>query len=176
MAIVLRDIYEAVDTYLESKVTVAISALRPAGGTNIDPNEKFYFDVSISNANATNKGCKLGDVVWRIWVDNGSVGKLKVPPTTTAVAKSALSGGTTLTAGSYVGEMYLFPPAGTDKRILDVGETDSLSLEGQAGSSPSGGTTNIRFQIKATVDMNWLFSQDEWQTSNRATRTLPVVG
>ncbi len=109
MAIELRDIYDAVDTYLNSKVNVTISALRPEGGPNISPNEKFYFDVTIQNANATNKGCKLGDVVWRIWVDNGAVGKLKVPPTTTAVAKSALSGGTTLTAGSYVSEMYLFP-------------------------------------------------------------------
>lgn len=50
MAINLADVPGAVKTYLDTKVSVAMSAFTPAVGTAINPNEIFTFNVEVKNA------------------------------------------------------------------------------------------------------------------------------
>lgn len=179
MSINLQEIRTAVINYIDTKVTVSISALVPTTGDTIGPNEEFSFTLTAQNASAASGGIALKNIVWRVWVENEAVGKLLVPAAP-MVARSSLSDTSSLTPGSYVKEMYLFPPNIAYLPPLDAatylgtGDTDTLSLKGKAGATPSGGTTNIRFKIYANVDMDWLFPKN--QDSSTAAKVLLVEG
>jgi hypothetical protein len=157
----LRAIRQSVIDYVKSKVTMTISALTPSGGSDINPNETFTFRITASNADAASGGIDLTDIVWYVKSRNSAVGQLRAPAATTATAKNALVGGSNLIVGNYYTEMYLFPPDGADTKRLLVGESDSINLEGKAGSAPAGGTTTIDFNIYADVDRDWLFPNDQ---------------
>lgn len=173
MPINLQEIRSAVVSYVDSKVTVTISALVPASGTSINPNEEFSFSLTVRNADAASGGIALKDVVWQVWVLNDAVGKLIVPPAPMVARASLSSGAAALPPGSQVREMFLFPPD-ANANYLTVGDTDSINLRGKAGPSGAGGSTNIQFKVHPDVDMDWLFPKD--QDSATATRALTVIG
>jgi len=179
VALNLGIIRKTIISYVDSKVTVTISALRPASGDRINPNEDFTFTLTDKNADASSGGVPLRNIIWHVWVENDTVGKLYVPSSRTAVARSGLSETSQkLTSGNLVREMYLFPvsllPSRIDQRnYLGVGDTDSISLKGKAGANPDGGNSNIKFRIYADIDLDWLFPKV--QDSAIATRILAVI-
>lgn len=174
MAINLQEIRTAVINYVDTKVGVTISTLTPAAGVSIGPNETFSFTLTAKNADIVNGGIALKNIIWRVWVQNETVGKLIVP----AAPMVARSGNSTtspvLAAGTQVKEMYLFPSNGSADNYLSVADTDVIALQGKAGAAPAGGNTNIEFKIYADVDMDWLFPPK--QDSETKSRVLNVVG
>lgn len=179
MPINLQDIRGAVNSYVDTKVTVSISSVVPTGGTQLNPNEEFTFTLTARNADAASGGISLKDIIWRVWVVNETVGKLIVPAAS-MVARAGLSETLpALTPGALVREMYLFPPTFAlppfdSARYLGVGDTDTITLKGKAGASPTGGKTNLQFKIYADIDMDWLVPKDE--DSATFTRELVVYG
>ena len=170
MAINLRDIPEAVQNYMNTKVTVAVSSFTPAVGATINPNELFTFNVTTTNANAAGGGITLKNVKYRIQSANANVAKIKVPAggTSTDLLGNALAVGTEVAAFIYN------PTAATANDTLGVGDSDILSLTGKAGASPAGGSTNIQARILADVDLDSLFPKDE--DTSVVTRNISVVG
>ena len=85
MAINLADIPSAVQTYLNTKVTVAITDVTPADGdgTKINPGEDFVVHLETTNAAATSGGVAIRNLKYRLTVADGSVAKLIVPGTLT---------------------------------------------------------------------------------------------
>ncbi|MBO0612325.1 hypothetical protein [Thiothrix fructosivorans] len=184
MAINLQDIRSAVINYIDTKVTVSISPLNPAAGLTVGPDEQFGFTLKAKNADIP-----LKNVIWHVWVENSSVGKLIVPASPKAHSSLYPSEANKLTPGTSVAGMYLFPPSTIffpfpvvdampiipdPAGYLGVDDTDSISLQGKAGSTATGGITNIRFNIYAECDMDWLFPKS--QDSATAIRALTVVG
>lgn len=173
MPINLQEIRTAVQTYLDTKVTVSISAITPATGASIQPNENFSFSITVTNASAAAGGIALKNVRYRIWLDNYTVGKIIVPAEPMVARTGWLTSDPALAAGKQVdGEMYLFPP--NEKNYLDPGESDTIPLTGKAGAAAAGGTTNIRFKIRADADLEYLFPKHE--DSPSTSRSLVVVG
>jgi hypothetical protein len=170
MAINLKEITDAVKSYLDNKVTVTISGVTPQAGNAVNPNESFTFRVVATNADAANGGVALKNVRYRISVDNPAVVKLKVPPTTSGSATDL--GGGALAAGALVGAM-IFDPASA-AFDLAVGDHDAITVSGVAGSAAAGGNSTIRARVLAEVDLNLLFPKGE--DSAAAARAIQVVG
>ncbi len=178
MAINLQDIRTAVQTYLDTKVTVSISDPVPVTGSQINPNEDFTFKISATNASSSAGGIRLKNVRYYVGVRNPSVVKLIVPSGILGMTarNSYSASGTTLKEGTQVDSMYLFPGSlsGTDLLSLDVGDTDEITVMGKACSGPKGGTTSIDFRIYADIDMDYLFPKDE--NSSGASKSVTVSG
>ena len=170
MAINLKDIPDAVKAYLDSKVAVTISALTPASGANITPNETFTFKVTAANVDAANGGIALKNVKYRISVDNDAVAKIQVPASASGTATD-LTGGP-LAAGTFV-KAFTFDPTNTSFDLA-VGASASLALTGKAGSGASGGITPIKARVLADIDLNLLFPKGE--DTSPATKTVTVIG
>ncbi len=154
MAINLRDIPDAVQAYLNTKVNVTFSPFI-IPGTSLNPNEGFTFSVSASNADAANGGVALKNVKYRISVDDPAVAKVLVP----AGGSATDLAGNPLVAGTKVGA-FIFAPTGASSS-LGVGDTDSIALQGAAGSGSAGGTTSLQARIIADVDVDKLFPKGE---------------
>ena len=174
MAIELKDIRTAVRVYLNTKVAVSISPLVADVPGVISPNEGFTFSVTAINAASTEGGIALRNIRYHLSVANSSVAKLVVPPTTVAITRAIpavpVAGTTdiTLTPGTQVKEMFLFPLA---DRTLTTGDTDTISgLKGRAGAL---GNTEINFDILADPDLEFLFPKNE--NSFTTSRPLSVV-
>jgi len=187
MTIVLRDLRTAVQNYLDTKVTVSISALTPAGGTTIQPNETFTFSVTGTNTAAPD-AIRLVNVRYHVKVVNPTVAKLVVPasnPDASGIKYKSGSGGlftVDLSPNAEVSEMYLFPPVDSgfpfpsDKAgDLDPGDSDTITgLKGKAAPALGGGITQITCRILADPDLDFLFPQNEDNPS--ATKALTVIG
>jgi hypothetical protein len=190
MAIVLRDIRTAVQNYLDTHVTVTISAPTPASGVTIQPNETFTFSITGTNS-ASPDAIRLVNVRYHVSVANPAVAKLVVPATNpfpavngiTYKARSGFFGPLVdLAPNAEVGEMFLFPsPSSSAGPIfidragdLDVGDSDTISLTGKAGAAAAGGNSQISCNIIAEVDLDFLFTKNE--DSPTATRSLVVIG
>jgi hypothetical protein len=170
MPINLLDLRGAVQSYLNTKVTVSLSTFAPDVPATINPNEEFSFSVTATNADAANGGVRLVNVRYHLKVVARSVAKLLVPTNSplALIGVTARSGpletDTVLAPGTEVAEMYLFPfnnlGVAVDNKTLDVGEADTLSnLKGIAGGGI--GATDIKFDILADVDLNFLFPKNE---------------
>ena len=171
MAINLRDIPDAVRSYLDNKVTVRVNPIIPATGAALGPNETFSFSVSAQNTNAANGGIPLSNVFYRVRVENPAVAKFAIPAANLGSATD--DSGNVLSPGTQVGFM-VFRPIG-DLRSLSVGETDTLTLNGRAAAAPpTGGTTTIAARIVADVDVDQLFPKGE--NSPATSRTITVTG
>ncbi len=173
MPINLQEIRTAVQTYLDTKVTVWISNPVPVTGSQINPNEEFTFTISAKNAPKSAGGIKLKNVLYHVSVEDPSVAKLIVPPDKMARDSWSISG-TVLKPGDQVTRMYLFPASGSDLAYLDVEETDTISLKGKAGSSTKGGATRINFKIYADIDLDHLFPKCE--NSSVTSRIVTISG
>jgi hypothetical protein len=173
MTINLPDLPQAVRLYLDTKVSVSVGTIFPAGGTNVTPGETFFFRVTVTNATAVNGGIALSNVRYQIRVLNPSVATLQVPPS--SVGSAIGGGGSALNPGDFVG-FFELNPSSTDLSYLEIGESppDGITFHGKAGSGSAGGTTTITARILANPDINALFPQNE--NSGTATRDLPVVG
>ncbi len=169
MSINLGDLRTAVINYVDTIVGVSVSPLHPSTGLEIGPNEEFTFTVSAYNPGLPD-GVRLRNVVWRVRMDDNTVGKLYVPPAPIVARTYLTTGSPQLAAGSLVDEMYLFP----QDSYLDVRETQQINLKGKALSYVPGATCYIRFKIYADVDLGWLFPA--WQDSSLAIRQLIVRG
>ncbi len=190
MTINLDQIRTAVINYVDTKVTVTIS--NPAtSGPNINPGESFTVTLTATNADAANGGVPLKDVVWYVVIQDEDIATFEVPTNPPLVARSGLSRNLpTLTPGSNVREMYLFPssilgnfrsvgsnnliPSPIAGNYLSVGDTDSISLTCQAGDGSTGGTCFMFAKIFATVDHDWLYPID--QDSASGVKGITVVG
>lgn len=154
MAVNLIDIRTAVQNYLNTSVSVSISALVPDVPSTINRNEEFTFSVTATNAPAPN-GISLVNVRYHVRVANSSVAKLIVPATVTA-RSGASATSTLLVAGALVSQMFLFPADNS----LTVGDSDTVAgLKGKAGGAV--GTTQILFDIFADPDLDFLFPKNE---------------
>ncbi|MDQ3252417.1 MAG: hypothetical protein M3R15_00685 [Acidobacteriota bacterium] len=178
MPINLIDIRNAVQDYLDTKVTVTVSAFRAEVPNAIGPGEKFTFDITAVNADDANGGLKLINVRYHIKVVSPSKAKLIVNNRGAIggwVSRSGpLETDPELALQSEVSEMYLFPYyllGATDTKTLTVGETDTLTnIEGKALSL---GATDIQCDIIADVDINFLIPMN--QNSTTASRSLAVT-
>jgi hypothetical protein len=170
MAINLRDIPEAVQNYMNTKVTVTVSSFTPAAGASINPNELFTFSITAANANAAGGGIALKNVKYRIQSANAAVAKIKVP----AGGASTDLLGNPLAVGTEVAAFIYDPSVISANDTLGVGDSDSISLTGKAGASPAGGSTNIQARILADVDLDSLFPKNE--DTSVVTRNITVVG
>jgi hypothetical protein len=169
MSINLPDLPQAVRAYLNGKVTVTVSSLTPASGSSINPGETFSFSVNVSNASGANGGIALTNVRYQIRVANPNVIRIRVPSAGTSLDSS----GQPIAANSEVGFLE-FNPSSPDTSYLQIGETDSLSFTGRAGSNQQGGSTTISAKILANPDINALFPRNEDSTA--VTRSVTVVG
>jgi hypothetical protein len=166
MSIELTDLRTAVQVYLNTKVKVSVSELVAAVPNTINPGEGFTFSVTARNAAIADGGIALSNVRYHLRVADSTIGKLIVPPTTIGTAKSL--GGNDLTPGAQVTEMFFFPL--DERNRLGQGEADTISgLRGKAGVL---GTTNIRLEILADPDINFLFPRNG--NSVTASRELKV--
>jgi hypothetical protein len=169
MAVNLPDLPQAVRAYLDTKVTVTVSALTPSVGQFVNPGETFTFNVTATNASAPNGGIALTNVRYQISVGNANIVRIRVPNTGTAIDAQ----GQPIDPNSEVG-FFTFNPSGDDPSYLQIGETDSLSLTGRAGPNSAGGTTTIVARIQGDPDINALFPRNENSTSG--TRSVSVAG
>lgn len=165
MTISLQDLRSAVIDYLNTSVTTSISALVADAPNVISPNEGFAFSVTATNAPAPT-GVQLTDVVYHLKIASGSVAKLQVPTSPPARA-STDSSAPTLTAGTFVTEMYLFPA----NNILGVGDTDTVA--GLRGKAFALGQATITFDVYADIDLNFLFPRTT--SDPDSTRLVTVV-
>jgi hypothetical protein len=169
MPINLKDIPDAVQSYLNSQVSVTIAQLAPATGTTINPGETFDVRVEATNATAVAGGIALTNVKFRISVDNGAIAKLIVPAgaiyLTTDLAGNRLNANQEVTAMIVENQI---------DRQLSVGDTKTLVVTGKATGTASGGNTTVRARVLADIDLDALFPQGE--DTGAATRALVVVG
>ncbi|MGH9835195.1 MAG: hypothetical protein ACREBD_29270 [Blastocatellia bacterium] len=178
MPINLLDIRSAVQSYLDTKVTVTLSEFRAEVPNAISPNERFTFDITAANANAANGGLRLINVRYHLKVVNPAKAKLIVPNQGAVGGWTPRSGpletAPELTQGTEVSEMYLFPYNlldAPDTKTLNVGESDTITnLEGKAINL---GATDIQFDILAEVDLDYLIPKNE--NSSMTSRQLRVV-
>jgi hypothetical protein len=169
MPINLKDIPDAVQSYLNTKVSVAISQVAPSSGSSINPGETFEVHIEAANANAASGGVALKNTKYRVSVDNGAIAKLIVPPGAiyfaTDLAGNRLNGNQEVT--SMIVENMI-------ARELAVGDTGTLVLSGKATAAAAGGATTVRARVLADVDLDALFPQGE--DTAAAARALTVVG
>jgi len=171
MAIDLRDITDAVRTYLNKKVTVTITDLTPAegNGQSVNPGESFEVHLEATNADSTAGGVALKDLKYRVSVDSGSVAKLVVPDGTfmhtTDLDGNVVDKGSERT--SMIVQNTLFTK-------LSAGESSTLVVTGKASSVASGGSTKVNVRVLADVDLDELFPAGE--DTPVVTKSLTVVG
>jgi hypothetical protein len=169
MAIDLRDITDAVQSYLNKKVVIAITDVTPAEGDKVNPGESFDVHLEATNADSTAGGVALKNLKYRVSVDDGSVAKLVVPDGmfihTTDLDGNDVTKGTERT--SMIIQNTLFTK-------LAIGESSTLVVTGTAGSAASGGKTSVRARVLADVDLDELFPQGE--DTSVVTKSLAVVG
>jgi len=158
-----------VQTYLNKKVTVAITDRSPADGNSVNPGESFDVHIATTNADATSGGVALKNLKYRLSVDNGSVAKLVVPDGmffhTTDLDGNDVTKGSERT--SMIVQNTLFTK-------LPIGENSTLVVAGKATDAASGGSTSVRARVLADVDLDELFPPGE--DTPVATKSLTVVG
>src|SRR5438309_486823 len=117
MTINLRDLRTAVRDYLDSKVTVTISAPTSTSGSNIiQPHEIFTFSIIAKNA-ASPDGIRLVNVRYHVRTLNPAAAKLVVPATNPDAngirykGHQPFLGFFDLIPNTELDEMFLFPPA-----------------------------------------------------------------
>ncbi|WP_448640764.1 hypothetical protein [Geodermatophilus sp. URMC 63] len=169
MALNLSDLPQAVKAYLNDKVTVTVSPPKPDNGESINPGETFKFTVTVTNAPADNGGIALSNVRFSIRVANPDVIKIRVPTNGSATDIS----GDPIAAGSEVG-FLLFDPTSSDVSTLRVGETDTFTFTGRAGSGTESGSTTITARILADPNIDALFPRNG--SSSTSTQSIAVVG
>jgi hypothetical protein len=147
MAINLPDIRTATRDYLEDSVTMTVTPPVPDVQGSINPAEEFTFNVKAANVGGPN-GVRLIGVIYHVTIAPGGVARLKVPATAPVRATPNPSS-PLLTPNSLVTEMFVFP----SDPVLDVGDTDFITLKGKAGSAPasarSGPTSSRRIDEKS---------------------------
>ena len=156
MAINLNDITDAVQAYLNTKVTVAITELTPGSGDSVNPGESFEVHIEATNADAKSGGVALKNLKYRVSVDDGSVAKL-VAPGSLIVHTTDLDGNT-LAEGDERKAMIIENVAFSK---LAVGATLTQVVTGKAGKAASGGTTNVKVRVLADIDLDALFPLGE---------------
>lgn len=164
----LAEVPEAVKKYLDTKVSVGISAFTPAVGATIGPNEIFTFKVEVRNAIPAAGGVALSNVKYRIAVTNSAVAKIQVPTGGTSTSLS----GVPIAPPMFV-DGFIFTPTGVNSS-LGVGDIDNLPLTGKAGPGVAGGTTKVDARILADIDLAQLFPTRQDSTPN--IKDLMVVG
>lgn len=169
MAIDLRDITDAVQTYLNKKVTVAITDVAPAEGSSVNPGESFDVHLSATNADAASGGVALKNLKYRVSVDDGSVAKLVVP--TGMFIHTTDLDGNDVTKGTERTSMIVQNTLSTK---LSIGESSTLVISGKASAGATGGSTSVRARVLADVDLDELFPLGE--DTPVTTKSLSVVG
>ncbi len=169
MAIDLRDITDAVQSYLNKKVVIAITDVTPAEGDKVNPGESFDVNLEATNADATAGGVALTNLKFRVSVDDGSVAKLVVPEGT--FFHSTDLDGKDVTKGTQRTSMIVQNTLFTK---LGAGESLPLKVTGIANNAASGGKTTVRARVLADVDIEELFPQGEDTAS--VSKSLSVVG
>ena len=169
MAIDLRDISDAVQSYLNKKVAIAITDLTAAEGDSVNPGETFDVTVEATNADSTSGGVALKNLKYRVSVDDGSVAKLVVP-TGMFFHTTDLDGNVVL-PGSERTSMIVEQTLATK---LPAGDTGRLHVSGKASGAATGGKTSVRARMLADVDLDELFPQGE--DTPVATKSLAVIG
>jgi hypothetical protein len=169
MAIDLRDISDAVQSYLNKKVAIAITDLTAAEGDSVNPGETFDVTVEATNADSTSGGVALKNLKYRVSVDDGSVAKLVVP--TGMFFHTTDLDGNVVIPGSERTSMIVEQILATK---LPAGDTGRLHVSGKAGGAATGGKTSVRARVLADVDLDELFPQGE--DTPVATKSLAVIG
>ncbi len=182
MAINLSDIRSSVQKYFDTKLQAEIGVTNPpltvvghppnlAQFTQLTPNQQFTYKITAKNA--ADGGVRLVNVRYRLQVDNPSVLKLIVPEAAKATATGRPLGhlgheqtGPPLNPGQQVDFMVLTRapgrlPSPSSTTILEVGGSGALDdLHGVAGTA-GGTTTNIKFDILADPDLDFIFPKGE---------------
>jgi hypothetical protein len=194
MTINLRDLRTAVRDYLDSKVTVTISAPTSTSGSNVIPSHAvFTFSITAQNA-ASPDGIRLVNVRYHLRTLNPAAAKLVVPATNPDVNGIRYKGLLhqpvlaffDLIPNTEHDETFLFPPAspvGTTLPIdragdLDVGDSDTIS--GIKGKTGVGGgvegavSGTITCRVIAEPDLDFLFPKNE--DTATASKTFLVFG
>lgn len=169
MAINLLDIRQASFDYIKASVTCKLENLVADIPVAISPGEGFKFDLRATN----NGNLRLVKVKYHVYVTDPTKVMLSVPvlPMGIRVARSGSTDDSPLLdPGSLVSEMYLFP-LDADRKSLDPGETDIWPRI--RGLALSLGDPNIRFNVLARVDIDYLFPDNT--SSQRASMPIPIV-
>ena len=169
MAIELKDISDAVQAYLNKKVTIAITDVTPADGDHVNPGESFEVHIEATNASATSGGVALKNLKYRVSVDDGSVAKLIVPAGT--FFHTTDLDGNVLTKGAARTSMIV---QNTIDTKLAVGDSATLVVSGKAGDGATGGSTSVKVRVLADIDLDELFPQGE--DTPVVTKALTVNG
>jgi hypothetical protein len=165
MAIVLKDLVDAVGNYIANRVQVSITAPDPSTGDEINKNEEFTFAVKVTNPAAVDS-IRLKNIRYAVDSQNPASVDLIVPTDPGLVARSGdHATDPILQPGTRVKFMYIFPS--DERNVLEEGgETEAITLRGRAISSPAN--TTIRFRVLADPDLDFLFPKD------RSTKAVSV--
>jgi hypothetical protein len=174
--VLLKDIRQAVQSYLDNRVSCSISTVIPDGPTVLSPKEGFTFSITAKNAGAADPdSARLKNIGYYVGIVETDKAKLIVPPITKGTAylsNNSIVPLPPLVNGkeNEVNSYFLRPPEG-DFKVLDVGETDTI--EGLRGIAKELGNFTIKFNIHADPDMDWLFPKDE--NSGIAARSTRIM-
>ena len=134
MPINLKDIPDAVQSYLNTKVSVAISQVAPSSGGSINPGETFEVHIAATNANAASGGVALKNTKYRVSVDNGAIAKLIVPPGAiyyvTDLAGNRLNGNQEVTSMIVDNQIARELAVGDTGTLVSLSGADPLNLAG----------------------------------------------
>jgi hypothetical protein len=169
MAIDLRDITDAVQTYLNKKVTIAITDLTTTDGEGdeVNPGETFKVVLEATNADATSGGVALSNLKYRVSVDDGSVAKLVAPGN--LIFRTTDLDGNVLAEGTERASLIIENVAATK---LGAGVSSKLTVTGKASNAANGGKTSISARVLADVDLDELFPQGEDTPAAKTTLTV----
>ncbi len=153
MPIELTDIPAAIASYLDTQVSVTVSAVTPTKPNQdvLTPGQDGTFTVTVTNAAAPD-GVGLTNVTYHMKIDDGSVAKLIAPGSPVVGASDKLIGGTTLPRGSKQTEMFVTLVTST---TLGAGESQPpINIDVHCVNQ---GDAKITCHIHADIDQSDLF-------------------
>jgi hypothetical protein len=164
MPIELTDIPAATASYLDTQVSMTVSAVTPKKPNQdvLTPGQDGTFTVTVTNAAAPD-GVGLTNVTYHVKINDGSVAKLLVPESAAVASSDKLIGGTTLPRGSKQTEMLVTLLTGT---TLGAGESQPpINIDVHCVDQ---GDAKITCHIHADIDQSDLFPTSQCPNGEQA--------
>jgi hypothetical protein len=164
MPIELTDIPAATASYLDTQVSMTVSAVTPKKPNQdvLTPGQDGTFTVTVTNAAAPD-GVGLTNVTYHVKINDGSVAKLIVPESAAVASSDKLIGGGTLPRGSKQTEMFVTLLTDT---TLGAGESQPpINIDVH---SVDQGDAKITCHIHADIDQSDLFPTSQCPNGEQA--------
>jgi hypothetical protein len=169
---VLHDILQAWNDYVDSTITVTVtSAGVPSGQNEFNVGEKVKYDLKVTNGTSAN-GIQVNNI--RLHVresnvvgSNGNVLKFIVPPTSLATAFPDATSTSALTPNTEQTVMFL-----ETSKLTTLTPGEEVTIPGLEVIGKGGGTGIVEAHVHATLDLDTLFPPNT--TGKDGTKSLTV--